>query len=147
MRPRHRPYGTGCGKRASCPQGEGPRPNVYPKRLRVVFPLVRSSFGRVVGVGSRPQFYIGDKKKNQAVNTNDIRKAAVLRLTSLLATTLTVGRVLVVARAANVAMITNAAVSTKKMTSIITRLPDFELRFVKYSHRMKSKARHNGRNG
>jgi len=84
-----------------------------------------------VGVGSRPRFYIGDKKKNQAVNTNDIRKAAVLRLTILLATTLTVGRVLVVARAANVAMITNATVSTKKMTSIITRLPDFELRFGK----------------
>jgi hypothetical protein len=71
----------------------------------------------------------------------------VLRLTILLATTLTVGRVLVVARAANVAMITNATLSTKKMTSIIMRLPDFELRFGKCSHRMKSKARHNGRNG
>ena len=70
----------------------------------------------------------------------------MLRLTILLATTLTVGRVLVVARAANVAMITNATVSTKKMTSIITRLPDFELRFGKSSHRTKSQARHNGRN-
>ena len=98
-------------------------------------------------MGIRPRLYIGDKKKNQAVNTNVIRKAAVLRLTILLATTLTVGRVLVVARAASVATITNETVSTNKMKSIITRLPDFELRFRKYSHRTKSKARHNGRNG
>jgi hypothetical protein len=64
---------------------------------------------------------------NQAVNPNDTRKPAALKLTIPFAATLTVGRALVVARAASVAIITNATVNNKKRTSIITRLPNFRL--------------------
>jgi hypothetical protein len=74
---------------------------------------------RVVGVGCRPQFYVGGQKKNQAISATETRAAAKLPLTTLLAIPLTVREPLVVATAASVATITNAMVSIKKMTSII----------------------------
>jgi hypothetical protein len=113
--------GQGVGSGPVCPQGEGPRLSVYPKRLPVVIrPRVPLGvWGVFVRAGSRPRFYTGGQKKNQKVSATDTRKAAALPLTTLLAITLTVGEALVVAKAAIVAAITNAMLSTKKMTSII----------------------------
>jgi hypothetical protein len=109
--------GVGAGLFAR--RGKAPRLSVYPKPLRVVFPLSRWNFGRVVGAGSRPQLYVGGQKKNQAVIATEMRAAVKLPLTVLLATRLTVREAPVVAIAASVAKITNARASSRQIKSIM----------------------------
>jgi len=65
------------------------------------------------------QFYTAGQTKNQAVNTTEIRAAALQPLTTLSAMPLTVREALIVATAASVATITNATANTKKIRSII----------------------------
>ena len=76
-------------------------------------------FGRVVGAGSRPRFYTGGQKMNQAVSVAETRAAVKLPLTVLFATPLTVCEAPVVATAASVATITKAIASSRKIMSIM----------------------------
>jgi hypothetical protein len=80
--------GQGVGSGPVARRGKAPRLSVYPKRLRVVFPLARvwaCSWG-----GEPTAVYAGGQKKNQAVSATETRAAVKLPLTVLLAMLLTV---------------------------------------------------------